>query len=128
MLGYRMLIVAEGNDVATGGKWAMLSGSTVVTTRPAVCSWMGEDRMVPGVHYLEVRRDWEDLEERVEWCVENVRECEDIGRRGRCWMRRFLDGRREREVMEGVWGRAGEIQGREGVCGGGQVNEGQRET
>ena len=116
MTGYKMILIAEGNDVATGGKWAQISSSTLVTTKPKVCSWMGEDRMEGGVHYLEVREDWADLEEKVEWCLENERECEEIGKRGRCWMRRFLDEEREKRIMDELWVRAGEMQRREGVC------------
>jgi len=68
-----MLIIAPGNDVATGLKWALGSGSAVITPEHEVCSWLGEDGLVGGTHFIEVRRDWGDLEEKVQWCLENER-------------------------------------------------------
>jgi hypothetical protein len=67
----KMIIMAEGNDVATGSKWAMLSTSTVIMSKPGVFSWLMEDRLIAGIHYLEVKWDWSDLEEKVRWCLSN---------------------------------------------------------
>ena len=112
----KMIIIAEGNDVATGSKWAMLSTSTVIMSKPGIYSWMMEDRLEPGVHYLEVKWDWSDLEEKVRWCLTNQDECEEIGRMGRCWMRRFLDEEREIEISKRVVEEAVRLQEGEQIC------------
>ncbi|GMH46545.1 hypothetical protein TrRE_jg4098, partial [Triparma retinervis] len=118
-MGNKIIIIAEGNDIATGSKWAMLSGSVVVMTKPVICSWLLEDAMVPGVHYLEVKWDWSDLVEKVEWCFENDEECEKIGKMGQCWMRRFLDDEREKYLTEAVVKEAVKMQKVKGYCGAG---------
>ena len=79
MLRSKMLVMVEGNDAATGLKWALLSDSAVVMPRPKVSTWLMESLLVPGVHYVEVRGDFGDLEEKVEWCLRNDEECRRIG-------------------------------------------------
>ena len=110
MMAHKMIIVAEGNDVATGLKWAMLSDSAVIMTRPSVSSWMMEEMLVPGVHYIEVQEGWGDLEDKVNWCRANDEECREIGRRGRCWMEMFF-GEEEAKMVREVVERAVEMQG-----------------
>ena len=117
-MGNKIIVIAEGNDVATGSKWAMLSGSVVVMTKPVICSWLLEDEMEPGVHYLEVKWDWSDLVEKVEWCFDNDEECERIGKMGQCWMRRFLDDEREKILTERVVREAVKMQKERGYCEG----------
>lgn len=112
----KMIIVAEGNDVATGSKWAMLSSSVVVTTKPSIYSWLMEDKLIANVHYLEVKWDWSDLEEKVMWCLDNLDECELIGKMGRCWMRRFLMEDRERLISKKVVEKAAQLQEDAGIC------------
>ena len=114
----KMIIIAEGNDVATGSKWAMLSTSTVIMSKPGIYSWLMEDRLIAGIHYLEVKWDWSDLEEKVRWCLSNEEECEDIGRMGRCWMRRFLNKEREIEILKRVVDVAADLQAEQGMCQG----------
>ena len=103
----------------------MLSGSVVVMSSPATCSWLMEDEMIPGVHYLEVKWDWSDLVEKVELCFDNDEECERIGKMGQCWMRRFLDEEREGILQEMVVREAIKMQKERGYCGAGGT-EGKR--
>ena len=65
---------------------------------PTKISWLMEDTLEPWVHFLPVEADFSDLPERVDWCLSHPRECEAIGREGRCFMTRFLDRRGERRI------------------------------
>ena len=35
-MNYKMIIVAEGNDVATSAKWALTSSSAIIMSKPTV--------------------------------------------------------------------------------------------
>ncbi len=76
----KYLLSLEGNDVATGLKWMLASSSVVIMPRPTVESWLCESRLVPGVHYVEVRHDLSNLEEVYDWCETNQGQCIDITR------------------------------------------------
>jgi hypothetical protein len=64
-LQHRYILSIEGNDVATNLKWIMASRSLCIMPRPRYETWFMEGRLVPGVHYAEVRPDFEDLEETI---------------------------------------------------------------
>lgn len=96
---YKMILMVEGNDVASGLKWALLSSSAVVMPPPTVESWAMESRLVPWVHYIPLRQDCSDLPEQAAWCLENLEKCEEIGRQGQCFAQQFLYEDRERLIM-----------------------------
>lgn len=118
MLRSKILIFAEGNDVSTGLKWGLQSNSAIIMPEPRVKSWLMETMLIPYVHYIPVSSDFSDLEEKINWCFENDKECKEIGETGGCWIGQFLDGEREREVMKEIWRIAMERQEVEGVCDG----------
>ena len=66
-LNYRYIISVEGKDVATNLKWAMASNSLVMMRRPRFETWFMEGLLVPGVHYVELKEDFSDLEEKIEY-------------------------------------------------------------
>ncbi|GMH97229.1 hypothetical protein TrST_g6768 [Triparma strigata] len=116
MMGDKLLLMPEGNDVATGLKWAMLSTSVVVMTKTTVESWLMEGTMTANVEYLEVETDWSNLAEVVDWCWDNDEECKKIGERGQCWMRMFLDDEEEEEIIHEVMLEAERRQYEDGIC------------
>ncbi len=63
---YRYIISVEGCDVATNLKWIMASNSVCIMPRPRYETWFMEGRLIPGHHYVEVRDDFSDLEEKIE--------------------------------------------------------------
>lgn len=66
-LEYKFIFCPEGVDVSTSLKWVMSSHSLAVATEPFFESWYMEGRLIPGVHYIGVRRDFSDLEEKMEY-------------------------------------------------------------
>lgn len=62
---HRYILSIEGNDVATNLKWIMASRSLCIMPRPRYETWFMEGRLVPDTHYVEVRPDFADLEEKI---------------------------------------------------------------
>lgn len=77
-LQHRYILSIEGNDVATNLKWIMASQSLCVMPRPRYETWFMEGRLVPGVHYAEVRPDFADLEETIAYYNRNEEEARAI--------------------------------------------------
>jgi len=102
MLRYKMLVMVEGNDVASGLKWALLSSSAVLMPPPTVVSWAMEDLLEPWVHYVPLCQNTSDLPQKAAWCLENGARCAAIGEAGRCFAQQFLDGDRESRIVRGV--------------------------
>jgi hypothetical protein len=49
LLQYKVIIMLEGNDVASGLKWALLSQSVVLMPPPQHTSWAMEELLQPWV-------------------------------------------------------------------------------
>lgn len=96
-LEYRFVISVEGNDVATNVKWIMASNSLCLMTRPEYETWFMEGRLVPGHHYVQLRDDYADIEEKIAYYTEHPDEAESIIRNAKAYVRQFMD--REREFL-----------------------------
>ena len=97
-LQYRYILSLEGNDVATNLKWIMASNSVALAPRLEFETWYMEGRLEPGRHFVVIRADLGDLEDRVAWCEENPSEVQDIIAEAQRWTRQFRDRRRENLV------------------------------
>lgn len=94
-LRYKFIISLEGNDVASNLKWAMSSNSVAVMPRPTYETWFMEGTLVPERHYVEIRPDYADLEEKLRHYIAHPAEAERISRNARDHVRQFSDPRRE---------------------------------
>ena len=86
MLRYKVVVMLEGNDVSSGLKWALFSDSVVMTQKPTCTSWALEELLEPWVHYIPISDDFSDVEEKVQWVLDNDAKAREIARRGRLWM------------------------------------------
>ncbi len=98
----RFLLSLEGNDVATGLKWMLLSNSAVVMPQPTCESWACEGDLVPHVHYIPLKDDLSDIAEVADWCLTHPAECEEIAMNGKRYIAQFLDEARERAIAQAV--------------------------
>lgn len=70
-LQYKFIISVEGNDVATNLKWIMSSNSLCFMRRPRYETWFMEGSLIPGFHYVEVKDDYSDIDDKVEHYINN---------------------------------------------------------
>lgn len=88
-LRHRYVLSIEGNDVASNLKWVFHSNSLAVMPRPQFETWFEEGRLVGGTHYIEVRSDYADLEEKIAFYDARPDLCEAMNRAEHAWAARF---------------------------------------
>lgn len=94
-LEYKFIACIEGNDVATNLKWVMSSNSIAVMPKPRYETWYMEGLLQPGVHYIEVKPDYSDLIEKLEYYLMHPAECEEILIQAHAYVREFCNERLE---------------------------------
>lgn len=94
-LTHKFVMCLEGNDVASNLKWVMSSNSLAVMPKPKYETWFMEGRLVGGVHYVEIRDDYSDLEEKIRWYSTHTDEAEMIIRNAHEFIRQFMNKERE---------------------------------
>ena len=94
-LKYKFVICLEGNDVASNLKWVMSSNSLAVMPKPKYETWFMEGRLQPNVHYVEIREDYSDLEEKIRYYSEHIEEAEAILKNAHDYVAQFQDKDRE---------------------------------
>jgi hypothetical protein len=80
----------EGNDVASGLKWALLSQSVVLMSKPQHTSWAMEELLEPWVHYIPLNDRATDVEEKMQWIIQHDAQAQRIAQRGSLWMEDLL--------------------------------------
>jgi hypothetical protein len=94
-LDYKFIMSLEGNDVASNLKWVMSSNSIAVTPRLTCETWFMEGTLKPNYHYIEVKEDFSDLEERLHYYLDHPDEAEAIIRHAHEYVAQFRDQERE---------------------------------
>ena len=92
MLRYKGLIVLEGNDVASGLKWSLISRSVVIMPVPTKSSWAMEEALEPWVHYVPLAADGHDAQTQMQWVLDHDVEAQRIAHRGSLWMQDLMAG------------------------------------
>lgn len=110
---YRYIVCLEGNDVASNLKWVMNTNSVAVMPRPRYETWFMEGLLQPGVHYIEIRDDFSDLEEKINYYNAHPEEARRIVENAHAWTRQFKNKRLERDlgvaVMHNYMVRTGQL-------------------
>ena len=94
-LKYKFLFCPEGYDVATNLKWSMSSNSLCIMPKPKYETWFMEGTLKAGVHYVEVKQDCSDLEEKINDYIKNTQEAEAIIKNAHAHVKKFKDPRKE---------------------------------
>lgn len=94
-LKYKYIMALEGNDVASNLKWVMSSNSVAVSPKMVYETWFMEGRLVPGKHFIEVKPDFSDLLEKLEYYDAHPEEAQAIARNANEYVEQFLDPERE---------------------------------
>ena len=91
----RYLLAPEGIDVASNLKWIMASKSLCLMPRPRYETWLMEGRLIAGQHFVEVRPDFADLDEKVDYFDRHLEEAEAIIANANSYLQQFADTERE---------------------------------
>jgi len=94
-LQYKFIACVEGNDVATNLKWVMSSNSIAVSPPMKFETWFMEGTLIPNYHYIEVKSDFSDLIEKIDYYIAHPDEAEDIIRHAHEYVSQFKNKRTE---------------------------------
>lgn len=97
-LDFKFIMSLEGNDVASNLKWIMSSNSIAVTPCLTQETWFMEGTLIPNYHYIEVKQDFSDLEERLTYYIEHPDEAEAIIQHAHDYISQFRDEKREKLI------------------------------
>lgn len=99
MLKFKFIACIEGNDVATNLKWVMSSNSIAVMPRPKIESWFMEATLIPGYHYIEIKDDYSDINEKLSYYLAHPGEAKDIIRHANEYTEKFRNKRLEKWIQ-----------------------------
>ncbi|RKD91182.1 glycosyl transferase family 90 [Mangrovibacterium diazotrophicum] len=94
-LNYKFILCLEGNDVATNLKWVMSSNSLAVMPKPIYETWFMEGKLIPDYHYVEIKSDYSDLQERLSYYIEHEDEALQIIQNANNYVKQFKNKKRE---------------------------------
>jgi len=94
-LDYKFILCLEGNDVASNLKWVMSSNSVAVMTRPTCETWFMEGRLIANYHYIAIKDDFSDLEEKLNYYINHPEEAKAISRHANEYVKQFRNNKRE---------------------------------
>ena len=94
-LEYRYIMALEGVDVASNLKWVMSSNSIAVMPRPTYETWFMEGTLIPNYHYIEIKPDYSDLLERIDYYNNHIDEAKEIIKHANEYARQFRNKKRE---------------------------------
>jgi len=100
---YKVIISMEGNDVASGLKWSLLSESVVLMPTPTRTSWAMEELLEPWVHYIPLHPNGSNAEDMIRWVGKNDQKAWRIAERGRMFMYDLLyhpDAARDEQLVK----------------------------
>ena len=86
LLRYKGIVMLEGNDVASGLKWALLSESVVLMPVPKHSSWAMEELLQPWVHFVPLNDDITDVEDKMQWILDHEENALKIAAAATLWM------------------------------------------
>lgn len=98
---HKYALCLAGNDIPTSLRNDLLSGCLVLMPRPFwECEWFFG--LEPDVHYIPLRADLQDLEERLQWCRDNDAQCREVAAAGRAFALEHFEPSIEFRVQERV--------------------------
>jgi len=97
-LDYKFILSLEGNDVASNLKWILSSHSLCFMPRPRFETWFMEGRLQPGIHYVALRDDGSDLEEKIDHYLTHTDEARAIIAAAHDWVRSFRNPVTEQRI------------------------------
>lgn len=97
-LNFKFIMCLEGNDVASNLKWVMSSNSLAVMPLPKYETWFMEGTLIPDYHYVLIKDDYSDLEERMNYYITHPDKAAEIIQHAHEYVSRFQNRKREQLI------------------------------
>jgi len=94
-LDHKFILTIEGNDVASNLKWVMSSNSLAFMTKPKYETWFMEGKLIPNHHYVLLKDDYSDLEEKINYYATHEEEAKEIIAHANAYVEQFKNQERE---------------------------------
>lgn len=94
-LEYKFILCIEGYDVASNLKWVMSSNSLAVMPKPKFETWFMEGTLKPDYHYVLLKDDYSDLEEKINYYSTNTKAALEIIKNANDYVEQFKNKKRE---------------------------------
>ena len=98
-LDYKFIFCLEGKCISTNLYWAMSSNSVCVMPKPKYESWFMEGKLKDGVHYIEVKNDFSNAEEKIKFYKNKHDKCLEIIDNAKKFVKQFEDPKQERLIQ-----------------------------
>lgn len=95
----KFIISVEGIDVATNLKWIMSSNSLCLMTKPTFETWFMEGILIPDYHYVLIKDDYSDLEEKISYYIDNESEAIEIITNANNYTKQFSNLKQEKLIQ-----------------------------
>ena len=99
---YKYMVSIEGNDVATNLKWIMNSNSLCLMPKPRFETWFLESELQAGVHYVELKEDYSNLQLVFDYYEQYPEEALQIILQAQSYTAKFKDLQSERLMTQHV--------------------------
>lgn len=100
---FKYILILEGNDKSSSLNWALNSNCVPLMKKPTWHSWLCEPFLIPNYHYIELKDDFSDIEEKLQWLRENDDEAKEIAYNGIKYIEtNFLDLKRESHLEKEI--------------------------
>jgi len=70
--------------------------------KPRVTSWLMETTLIPNYHYVLLKDDFSDLQDKLNWCNNNQEKCKEIIKNANDFMYQFSNKENEKKIEEEV--------------------------
>lgn len=97
-LKHKFIWCQEGHDVASNLKWVMSSNSVAVMPQPKYETWFMEGTLQPNVHYIAVKDDFSDLEERLHYYLDHQDQALEIIQNAHQYVQQFKNAALEKAL------------------------------
>jgi hypothetical protein len=94
-LNYKFILTIEGNDVASNLKWVMSSNSLAFMVKPKYETWFMEGTLIPNYHYVLLKDDYSNVEEKIKYYSEHTEEAKTIIANAHAYIEQFKNQERE---------------------------------
>lgn len=92
---FKFIISLEGHDVSSNLKWAMGSNSLVLAPKMTCESWFMESALVPNEHFALLKDDFSNLNELIDFYIQNPAKALEIISHAHSYCAQFLDSKTE---------------------------------